>query len=511
MKKIKKLLAMIMAMTMVLGMAMTVSAAEGDNWTIKITGTGISADDENLSVKYGQIIKADTLSTQGWSFVSEEIEAAFVNGWNSVDSGNATAEDVIGVLISEVMKENPENKNATSGAINQNAHFSAALISVSRYATTVMDITDGANVEDTGAGLYIVVAQKNGYTYLPMAAYMNSAGTDVTVQAKGSEDQLYKTVDGSGESVTTGDIVQYTIHQEYLYIRPEANPKTFTISDTITNGTIDPASLVVKYAPTLEAEASGTPLVEGENYEVTFGPESEDKTTFTLDFGTHYDPELAGQVLIITYNVTIGALPADDDTTVVSNQASSSTGTGQIVETKPVSFTVIKENEEEERLGGAVFYLYKEVGEEYPGSDKETLVYNGETKYVIKVGEMTTSAVEGPTKGTATVHNLDAQATYYIREYSAPTGYSVNDTVYQLAGAERQDDTTTEKAEGEVTYDVITHNYDDFNDQLVVDTKLASLPSTGGIGTTIFTIGGCAIMIAAAALYFVNRRKSEEN
>ena len=45
----------------------------------------------------------------------------------------------------------------------------------------------------------------------------------------------------------------------------------------------------------------------------------------------------------------------------------------------------------------------------------------------------------------------------------------------------------------------------------IVNTKLASLPSTGGIGTTIFTIGGCVIMIAAAALFFVNRRKSEEN
>ena len=45
----------------------------------------------------------------------------------------------------------------------------------------------------------------------------------------------------------------------------------------------------------------------------------------------------------------------------------------------------------------------------------------------------------------------------------------------------------------------------------MTDTKLASLPSTGGIGTTIFTIGGCAIMIAAAALYFASKKKSEEN
>ena len=41
------------------------------------------------------------------------------------------------------------------------------------------------------------------------------------------------------------------------------------------------------------------------------------------------------------------------------------------------------------------------------------------------------------------------------------------------------------------------------------DTKLSSLPSTGGIGTTIFTIAGCVIMIAAAGLFFANRKKSD--
>lgn len=42
----------------------------------------------------------------------------------------------------------------------------------------------------------------------------------------------------------------------------------------------------------------------------------------------------------------------------------------------------------------------------------------------------------------------------------------------------------------------------------IPNTKLTSLPSTGGIGTTIFTIGGCAIMIVAAGLFFASRRKS---
>ena len=44
----------------------------------------------------------------------------------------------------------------------------------------------------------------------------------------------------------------------------------------------------------------------------------------------------------------------------------------------------------------------------------------------------------------------------------------------------------------------------------IANTKLIALPSTGGIGTTIFTIGGCAIMIIAAALFFATRRKAEK-
>jgi LPXTG-motif cell wall-anchored protein len=42
----------------------------------------------------------------------------------------------------------------------------------------------------------------------------------------------------------------------------------------------------------------------------------------------------------------------------------------------------------------------------------------------------------------------------------------------------------------------------------MTDTTLSALPATGGIGTTIFTVLGCLIMIAAAGMYFASRRKS---
>lgn len=44
----------------------------------------------------------------------------------------------------------------------------------------------------------------------------------------------------------------------------------------------------------------------------------------------------------------------------------------------------------------------------------------------------------------------------------------------------------------------------------IPNTSLSDLPSTGGMGTTIFTIGGCVIMVTAAGLYFATRKKEQK-
>ena len=63
---------------------------------------------------------------------------------------------------------------------------------------------------------------------------------------------------------------------------------------------------------------------------------------------------------------------------------------------------------------------------------------------------------------------------------------------------------------------VVTVKHKEENDSLadgtdstnIQNTQISSLPSTGGMGTTIFTIGGCIIMITAAGLFFASRRKT---
>ena len=58
--------------------------------------------------------------------------------------------------------------------------------------------------------------------------------------------------------------------------------------------------------------------------------------------------------------------------------------------------------------------------------------------------------------------------------------------------------------------DVGSYHFEETKAPEVQNTKITALPSTGGIGTTIFTIGGCAIMIVAAGLFFATRRKTQK-
>lgn len=127
--------------------------------------------------------------------------------------------------------------------------------------------------------------------------------------------------------------------------------------------------------------------------------------------------------------------------------------------------------------------------------------------------------------GRLEINGLDSDVTYYLVETKAPTGYTINSEPVEvkinasfkdgiLTGYTVKIGTATTNygykdggvSEGETT--LINTEENPSNPYQFKNTKLSELPSTGGIGTTIFTIGGCLIMIVAAGLFFASRRKS---
>ena len=116
-----------------------------------------------------------------------------------------------------------------------------------------------------------------------------------------------------------------------------------------------------------------------------------------------------------------------------------------------------------------------------------------------------TYTTEQPSKDAVQVGWIKDRVFYAMDEFTAETAAAGN---YQAAYLDSANTTTS-------TGVTVTINDGEGSGTAMLgdaipNTKLSTLPGTGGIGTTIFTIGGCAIMIAAAALYFVSRKKTEE-
>ncbi|MCD7862644.1 MAG: isopeptide-forming domain-containing fimbrial protein [Lachnospiraceae bacterium] len=139
--------------------------------------------------------------------------------------------------------------------------------------------------------------------------------------------------------------------------------------------------------------------------------------------------------------------------------------------------------------------------------------------------------VESDSDGQISIYSL-ATGTYYLKETKAPTGYTLNTTMYTIVISAAYNTNGTlqswkivisdesgtiintstfevgyvSDSEGVVT-DTVLEVLSDKEETKILNTKIISLPSTGGMGTIVFTILGCVIMITAAGLYLGYRRR----
>ena len=504
MKKIKKILAAVMTLAMVLGMSMTTFAATSNPITITNAGTG--------SFKAVQIVVMDTTADTGWEIATEyqdEFETAF-------------EEDDTQVIIKGMIASLNPNADEAEPIADFDEKYQAALeaicstIDMETGTTPAVEGTATLTVTSTSStsGVWAINGTEDNYTYSPMAAYIDFAGvvTPATgINAKKAPTSIDKdtTDDGVYE---VGETIEYTIDGRVPFIPTSDNNRQYIVTDTITNAHYDvDGEGALEVTVTVKESQASDATSYSQTYDVT--PTGNtfmvDLADFLLqdDDGTAANPYQNWYLTIsyaaVTEATTVGNTVSVDDGSATGTPTFGSDSTYEISGT--VTLTKTGEDEYVDGLPGAKFVVVKTTTEDPSGGDpistEEYGTFDDEgllTGWEANIEDATELTTDN--KGQITVKGLDPAFTgYTFREVEAPAGYSISDTDATITWgnipSKEQITSSTTEVQGTSELE---------------NTKLASLPSTGGIGTTIFTIGGCVIMIAAAGLFFASRRKSSK-
>lgn len=577
MKKLKRILAILMTMAMVLGMTVTAFAAENPDTIVgtrddrgDIVVSGVEQEDgTNITVKAYPIAMATYDANGNFSGYSNE--------WGIADLEKPTAAELSNIAAGK--KANGSETKALPTAIEM------------EYDTT----NNNYKKENVAVGMYLVMVEgSEASTYNPAVVsvnYKNEEGVNVLengavsmiadgdtwVKKSGTPkvDKVIGDTQDTGDEDSTGnvgDTVPYTVT-----INPvpsyEGNYPKLNVVDTLSAGlTYVPDSLKVRVTPAVPTtkdnpatEAEGKLLTEGTDYTLTVAGQ-----TITVDFvvnGKYTLNNYHGQVVTINYGAkinenaklneianenhvvlnytkdskTTGHDGTDDDRTYtyvfdIDGKLTGSGSTGSKENVIDTTHIINKLGEEiaktETMIEGET--VYKDT--KLPLKDAEFKLYTDEECENVYSNPNFTGTVLSSELGQLHMTGLEA-GKYYLKETKAPEGYSVNTHVYEIEISYEADEAGvmtswnvtidgdsiatftvdyTTANDGTVTVTVtrgndITKEEDSsFQGLNIRNTKLANLPSTGGIGTYIFTIAGIIIMAAAAGFFFVSRRKAEK-
>lgn len=513
MKKIKKLLSLVLAMMLVLGMGSSVMAS-GDlpeepeapvtetkevnvnDGYLGETGEGSLTISNGSSKQTYTIFKMFDLVKDGdvyYYTVTDEWKA-FVDGEGS-----------------KYVKVNTDgyvtwNNTATaSNTVVTEAFAKAALDYVRENNIAGQAVkTEG---EETDSITWIVK-----FNNLPLGYYLldSSMGTlcsldtaepNATITEKNKKPTVDKEVQQPTASV--GDVLDYDVTIEIA-----AGAQDYKLHDKMSAGlTFDPSSVTVKLLPPNAAEdAVGTDVA---GYILTTEG-LEDGCTFEITFAEGYCEGLeTGSKIVISYQATInedavvGVDPVKN-TAILDfgddNHQTSTPPTEVTTDLYDLEITKI-DGANKAPLTGAEFSLETAEGIKITFTEKTD--QDGKTYYVAS------TAQDGEEKGeleTITITSDDgkilikglAAGKYNLTEIKAPTGYNKLQSPIEVEIKEKTVSATSSTAEVSLTQVTVENNTG------------AELPSTGGIGTTIFYVLGGILVVGACIMLVVRKRMSSE-
>ena len=437
----------------------------------------------------------------------------------------------------------------------------------------VVSATAGADEKATLSlqpGYYLLLVEttvNNSKIYKAMSVFMRVKGDDVRVYAGGTDVTLdpqmtakhanapainKQVKDESGVGATwkssaaanVGDDLEYYVHLEIPAYSGVHNLPTLTLKDTLSGAQYVPGSAKVyqtvnpvdkEIANAIKTSTVGS--YENGTQELTFELDYSELTSSvgTVDVYIVYRATLMPEAVSTDKKVN----PADPGDSTVFNYAENSAVLTYVTDLEPsnvkttdpsatrvytFSLKLTKIDTEGDALSGAGFTFYRSEAD----LTNESAVG---IKFVKDGGYYRPATADEIAAGTGVVTEVPADflikglnvGVYYMEETTVPGGYYAPKGGFKvdLTGERTADAITGLLANGSTMTELNNSDrlllggsaLDTANvNQLDVTLKNSTtpiLPTTGGMGTALFTIGGVALMAAAAAIVILRRKRGE--
>lgn len=508
MKHARKLASLLLALVMVFALATTAFAQEvthkdGGKGSITISNAA-KGETYTIYKLFDATVNADGSSIAYTGTIPESLEKYFKADDNGYIS--ATPEATDGANMSEglktALKAWTAGATATATAKSDGSALTFNGLAYGYYVVTTTQGNSVISVDSTKPNVDIVDKNSSTPSGLTKTATATATSTD--------------------KSFSIGDTVTYTVRfktSNYDGAGKDAKKiVSYTIEDTL------PKFLSDVKVTSIIVDNDGDEETTGDQTKIDAQFDANKKIVIDwYDEDNHQFLYNNGATITITYTAVVTEKAAIDGAgntnkvTVTWTTEDNKPGSGKL-ENEETIFTYAialkKVNDKGNPLPGAVFEFPFYV-KSTPDATDGAYIYAG-----INPGEGLTNKITTPKDGVIVVKGV-ASGSYTITEFKAPDGYnkltgsvtvtavktnstSTNTIVY----LDENGDTTEKKTEKEVKVEIPNIAA---TAVVVVNKAGTQLPSTGGMGTTIFYVLGSALVLGAVVLLVTKKRMSDAN
>ena len=504
MKHARKLASLLLALVMVFALATTAFAQDvtvtGGTGSITISNAA-KGETYTIYKLFDATVSEDGSSIAYTGTIPKSLEPYFTADKNGYISATEDAKD--GANMSAGLKTALKAWTATA-----------------EPAATAESDGSVLNFKELAYGYYVVTTTQGD-----QLISVDSTKPDVTIVDKNSSAPKDLTKTASKDDVSIGDMVTYTVRfktSNYYGAGEDAREiVSYTIEDTL---------------PDFLSNVNVTSIIVDNDGDDTT---TDDRTTVTAQFDANkkividwYDEANNkflydnGATVTITYTAKVtdkAAIAGNGNTNKVTvtwtTKDSTKPESGKLEEVKTIytyAIALKKVNDKGVALPGAVFQFPFYV-KSTPDKDG-AYIYAGTTE-----GEGLTNQITTPDSGVIVVKGVES-GDYTITEFKAPDGYNKltapvtieaektgATSTYKTVYLDKDGNVVGKDADTKVTKVEVDIETIAATAVVVVNKAGTELPSTGGMGTTVFYVLGSVLVLGAVVLLVTKKRMSDAN